>query len=330
MKILVSVLGHIRTIPMNEYVPRTLESMGHKTVVFNSGVYNIYPRLLKKYFPRQSFLNFMDKKTLGAVEKYKPDVFLALYGTNHSIELINKVKARGIPAICWWLNDPFQFARSIEMAAHFDFYFTNSRGILDEYHKKGINNVEYLPVGIYPPVHRRLPDASPKYDVTFAGDWGHVREEILSALAGDFNVSIFGPWKKKLKSGSALSGCVQGGKFFTPEEMVRIFNQSKVVLNIHSWLGRFSYGVNPRLFEACGCGSFQVCDFKEEIPDLYEEDKEIVLYRNLDELKEKLRYYLDNKDKRAEVSDNAYSRARRQHTYRQRLEQMLKVCGLPS
>jgi hypothetical protein len=30
MKILVSVLGNIRTIPMNLYVPRTLEAMGHE------------------------------------------------------------------------------------------------------------------------------------------------------------------------------------------------------------------------------------------------------------------------------------------------------------
>ena len=28
------------------------------------------------------------------------------------------------------------------------------------------------------------------------------------------------------------------------------FNRAKVVLNLHTWYGRWSYGVNPRLFEA--------------------------------------------------------------------------------
>ncbi len=157
MKILVSVLGNIRTIPMNLYVPRTLEAMGHEVCVFDSGIHGIIPGLLKKFSSRRNLIQFMDKKTLGTVERYKPDLFLAIYGVNHSVELIDKVKAMGIPAVCWWLNDPFQFERSTERAAKFDFYFTNSSGILGEYYKRGIKNAHYLPVGVYPPVAQEAP-----------------------------------------------------------------------------------------------------------------------------------------------------------------------------
>ncbi len=328
MKILVSVLGNIRTIPMNLYVPRTLEAMGHEVCVFDSGIHGIIPGLLKKFSSRRNLIQFMDKKTLGAVERYKPDLFLAIYGVNHSVELIDKVKAMGIPAVCWWLNDPFQFERSAERAPRFDFYFTNSSGILGEYHKRGIKNARYLPVGVYPPVHRRLPGLEKKYDVSFSGDWCMPREKVLGSVAEDFGLSIFGPWKKKLKKSSALGKSIVKNGFFTTEEMVGIFNRSKVVLNVHSWLEKFEFGINPRLFEANGCGAFQICDWKQEIPKLYEEDKEIILYRTVAELKEKLAYYLPREKERTKIADNALKRSLECHTYEHRMKEMLEVCGL--
>jgi spore maturation protein CgeB len=328
MKILVSVLGNIRTIPMNLYVPRTLEAMGHEVSVLDSGVHGIIPGLLKKFSSRQNLTRFMDNKTLGAIERYKPDIFLAIYGVNHSIELIDKVKAMGIPAACWWLNDPFQFKRSTERAASFDFYFTNSRGSLEDYRAKGITNVHYLPVGIYPPVHRRLAGLEKKYDVSFSGDWCAPREKVLGAVAEDFDLAIFGPWKKKLREGAALRKRIVKNGFFTAEEMVGIFNRSRVVLNLHSWFGRFDYGVNPRLFEANGCGAFQLCDWKEEIAGLYEDGKEVVLYRTVEELKKKLAYYLPREKERAVIADNALKRSLECHTYEHRMKRLLKVCGL--
>jgi spore maturation protein CgeB len=328
LKILVSVLGNIRTIPMNLYVPRALEAMGHEVSVLDSGVQGIIPVLLKKFSSRQNLTRFMDNKALGALERYKPDFFLAIYGVNHSIELIDKVKAMGIPAACWWLNDPFQFKRSTARAASFDFYFTNSRGSLEDYRAEGITNVHYLPVGIYPPVHRRLPGLKKKYDVSFSGDWCAPREKVLGAVAENFNLAIFGPWKKKLKKGAALGKRILKNGFFTAEEMVEIFNRSRVVLNLHSWFGRFDYGINPRLFEANGCGAFQLCDWKEEIADLYEDGKEVVLYRTVEELKEKLAYYLPREKERAEIADNALKRSVECHTYEHRMKQLLRVCGL--
>ncbi len=312
---------------MNRYVPETLSSMGHEVVLFSYEVKGLFPLILKKAY-KDKWVEYMDRKLLALVEKTHPDALLTLYGLDHGAYTLEKIKARGIPTICWWLNDPFQFERSVTRAGLFSYYFTNSRGSLAGYKMRGMDNVYYLPVGVYPPVHRRLPDEPKQYDLTFAGDWSAVREEVLSYLADDFDLSIFGPWKIKLDKGSALYGRVRGGKFFSPDEMVRIFNRSKVVLNIHSWFGKSEYGINPRVFEANGCGSFQVCDWKEEIPDLYEDGKEIVLYKNLEALKEKIAYYLSHEAERAEIAENAYQRSHAEHTYRHRLTEMLKVCGL--
>ncbi len=325
MRILLSVLGNIKTIPMNLYVPGTLESMGHKIFVVDTSVGGVWPRLLKKFSSRKNLIRFMDNKIIKTIERTKPDLFLAIYGVNHSIELINKIKKRGIPTACWWLNDPFQFERSTERAAHFDFYFTNSGGSLRDYRTRGITNVHYLPVGIYPQVHRKIPGLKKRYSVSFSGDWCGPRERILETVAEDFDLAIFGPWKKKLIKSSPLRKRLKSNGFFTTEEMVGIFNRSEIVLNVHNWFGRFDYGVNPRLFEACGSGAFQVCDWKEEIADLYEDGKEIVLYKTLEELKEKLAWYLPRESLRIKIAESALRRTLACHTYEHRMRQMLSV-----
>ncbi len=71
------------------------------------------------------------------------------------------------------------------------------------------------------------------------------REKVLGPVAEDFGLSIFGPWKKKLKKSSALRKSIVKNGFFTTEEMVGIFNRSKVVLNVHSWLEKFELRSKP-------------------------------------------------------------------------------------
>jgi spore maturation protein CgeB len=326
MKIILSFPGHLKTVPMSKYIRQSLIAMGHDVVLFNFGVHGVYPSILKK-ISNKRFFEYINNKLKILTDGFKPDIFLTVFGFDHDRATMEYMRKKGIVTVCWWLNDPFQFKRSAAQAGFYDYYFTNSKGSVDDYRKEGIENIFYLPVGCYPPVHRRLPEfQDKKYDICFAGDWHPVREEILSSIAVDFNVAIFGPWKDKIKKGSILIRHIEKNGGFSPEEMVRIFNQSKIVLNIHTWFGKWDYGINPRVFEANGCGSFQICDWKEEIPELYEIDREIVLYRSLDELKEKLSYFLYNEKERIGIAENTLLRTHREHTYEERLREMLSIC----
>jgi spore maturation protein CgeB len=321
MKVVLSVPGHLNTVPMNRYVYQTLVDMGFEVKLFNYGVSGIYPKLLKK-ISKNSFYTQMNMRLKKLADTFRPDVFLTILGFDHDKTILDYMRRRKIITACWWLNDPFQINRSLAQASHYDYYFTNSKGNLKDYHTNGVRNVFFLPAGAYPQVHRKLPDGNKPYDICFAGDWGPMREMMLLSLAGDFRLSIWGPWKKKLCKDSALTRCVVKDGFFTPEEMVEVFNRSKIVLNLHSWFGNWNYGVNPRVFEANGSGAFQLSDYKEEIPGLYEPDKEIVLYENLDELREKVAFYLASDGPRSEIAEKGFQRMVRQHTYAHRLEEM--------
>ena len=89
-------------------------------------------------------------------------------------------------------------------------------------------------------------------------------------------------------------------------------------------------GVNCRLFEAAGCGAFQIADWKPGLAELFEPEREIVTFRTRDELKEKVDYYLAHAEERREIADRAYRRAHREHTYEIRLRKMFDVLGLAS
>ncbi|MBT9393034.1 glycosyltransferase [Hymenobacter sp. NST-14] len=327
MKILLSIPGHTRTIPMGYFVEKALRELGHEVVVFNHEREDQLDRLREKI----SFKRFLARKNrlvLALAKTEKPDAFLTIYGKTHDAATLRQLREWGIPVLCWWLNDPFDLGTKHIPVAEYDHFFTNSRGTHAAYRDQGARHVHFLPVGIDPDTHRPLPAADKKYDIVFAGDWHTIREKVLLELVQHHKVALMGPWRRVIpKNSPLLPHFIQQG-YFTPAEMAVAFNEARVVLNLHTWYGRWDYGVNPRLFEASGCRSFQVSDWKEEIPELYVPDQEIVLYRHSQELPELLTHWLARPAERAAVAEAALERTLRDHTYPQRMQQLLTVAGL--
>ena len=328
MKIVLSVAGHLKTVPANYFVYETLREMGHEVRLFNFGVNGLYPRLIKAV-SKKHFYAYTNGQMKKLVDTFRPDLFLTIFGFDHDRETIEYIREKGILTACWWLNDPFQIKRALATASSYDYYFTNAKGSVDDYKANGIKNAYFLPVAAFPRLHKKLPVTDKPYDICFAGDYGTPRENMLLEIAKDFRVSIFGPsWGKKLAPNSPLRKSLVKDGFFEPEYLVKIFNRSKIALNIHSWIGKWDYGLNPRVFEANGCGTFQLSDFKAEIPELYEPDKEIVLYNNMDELKEKAAFYLGSDAKRTTIAEQGYARTLKEHTYTHRMQKMFDIMGL--
>ncbi len=322
-KILLTVPGHLKTVPMNRFVYETLVAMGHRVELFDLSAGSL-PQKIHKGIARKHFYTTLNRRLLSRVETFRPDLLFSVFGFDLFPETLQKISKGGTLTACWWLNDPFQYRKSIRQAPYYDHYFTNAHATVEEYRRDGIEKVHYLPVGIFSSVHRKLPGISKKYDILFAGDYSELREQIITELLEEFDVAVVGPWKK-LSPSSPVNGAIVRRSFFTPEEMNRFFNEARIVLNIHTWMNKSTHGINPRLFEACGSGSFQLTDNKEDIPLLFEIGKELDTYETIGELKEKLRYYLSHEKEREHVAAAGYERVLREHTYRHRMEQMLST-----
>ncbi|PXV62290.1 glycosyl transferase family 1 [Halanaerobium congolense] len=88
--------------------------------------------------------------------------------------------------------------------------------------------------------------------------------------------------------------------------------------------------INLRTFEIPMCGGLQFCRYFEEISDYFEEDKEIVFYRNKEELVEKAKFYLDesNSNQRKKIKLAARKRALNEHTWYHRFKEIFDFFGI--
>lgn len=75
MKILFSYQGHLKTMPMDDYISNTFKDMGNYIKLFKYGAHETYQKQLKKIL-RGAFFNNIDKKLISIFDEFKPDLFL--------------------------------------------------------------------------------------------------------------------------------------------------------------------------------------------------------------------------------------------------------------
>lgn len=107
-------------------------------------------------------------------------------------------------------------------------------------------------------------------------------------------------------------------------EMYRVIHQSHAVLNIHADSSPL-YASNMRLWETTGVGSCLVTDWKQNIADLFEPDKEIIVYKSLGECLEKLAWLLQNPQQLQAIAEAGQQRCITEHSYEKRVEQLVPV-----
>ncbi|MGC2520066.1 MAG: glycosyltransferase [Burkholderiales bacterium] len=321
MKILFALPGHLKTVPMGQYCADALRDLGHDVSAFD-----FHPtwrdRLATRLGGKEEQPS-MNARLRRLAADLSPDAFITLFGFDLSERTLSFLRARKVPTVCWWINDPFQLERSLGKAPWYDFVFSNSAGVLADYRARGVAHAGFLPTACEPRVHRPVaPRAEWRSEVCFAGDWSPLRAQVVESLARRFDVRVFGPWGRKLPADSPLRTRLHDG-FFKPDDMAAMFASSEVVLNLHTWYGKFDHGVNPRLFEAAGCGVFQVVDWKQEIPTLFDCERELRCYRKLEELESLVAAALAAPAERRAAAQAARARALAEHTYAHRMQSLL-------
>jgi len=92
-----------------------------------------------------------------------------------------------------------------------------------------------------------------------------------------------------------------------------VVNQSVINLNIHHPKDIEADAPNMRVFEITGCGGLL---FTEEIPSINEYfSDEVENFSDVRELKEKIKYYLENNSEIEEIGERAMLKSHKEHTY---------------
>ena len=105
--------------------------------------------------------------------------------------------------------------------------------------------------------------------------------------------------------------------------MPKVFQASKINLNMT--IRPIETGLSLRVWDILGCGGFLLTNYQSEIPDYFEIGRDLETYESMEELEQKIQYYLTHEEERLEIAINGYEKVARHHTYEIRLAQMLKI-----
>jgi len=272
---------------------------------------------------------------MEVVIDYKPDVILDIFPLPEwIIKKIKKMKKMGIITAWWFLEDGFSdtFSSWKDIAYLYDFFFTiNSERLLDIAKAFGVRNSMVLHIGCNPKVHKPLlltPSEREVYesDLSFMGSLSPNREEVFSKLV-DYDFKIWCRLGGKRLESKELKEKIEIRDWIDEGEALKIYNAAKINLNFHTIWDRMRDQkdfVNPRTLVLSACGAFQLVDKREKLPELFNIGEEMITFDSVEDLKEKIDYYLGHPKERKEIAERARRRALKEHTYAHRIKEMVE------
>lgn len=104
-------------------------------------------------------------------------------------------------------------------------------------------------------------------------------------------------------------------------EMPKVFYLSKINLNITS--RSIESGIPLRVWDIMAVGGFCLTNYQPEIEEYFEIGKDLEVYHNLQELEDKIAYYLKHEDQRIRIAINGYKKVREKHSLKGRIAEVL-------
>lgn len=176
-----------------------------------------------------------------------------------------------------------------------------------------------------PSVHRPVSnckDFNCVHDVTFIGAKEDDRLEHLLYLAKNgIKVHVYG-WVVK-EPELLHENLIIHDRFLYEDEFCAALGCSKIALN---FLRKMNRDVQTsRSIEIPACGGFMLAERTTEHQSLFSEGKEAEYFDSKEELLDKVRYYLENDDKRISIAKAGYDRCfSSNYTFKNRMEEILK------
>lgn len=338
LRVLVVLPLYGGSLPIGRFAAAALSGLGHLVEVFEApdffGAYKALERLRvttdRLEFLQNSYLQTLSQAVLAKVESFEPDLVLALAQAPLTQQALKRLRRDKVATIMWFVEDFRLFTYWQSFAPFYDlFAVIQKEPFFSELAAIGQPNVLYLPLAAHPDVHKPL-DLTPAElrsfgsDLSFMGA-GYPNRRLAFRELAHKNLKI---WGTEWEGDAILEPLVQrAGARISSEDCVKIFNASKINLNLHSSIradelvpaGDF---VNPRTFEVAACGAFQLVDNRSLLPELFAAD-ELATFSSPEELKARIERFLARPEERAAMAAKARTRALADHTYSQRMASLL-------
>ncbi len=267
-----------------------------------------------------------------AARQFRPDLVLVVSGNLITTRALVEIKDSTAAKLFHFYNEDMANGLNTKATLRkaircYDHVFTTKSFNVDTLALMGSQAVTYVPHGYrdncHFPVSVNQKDRE-RYgsDVVFVGTWERPRAQTLEQLNG-FDLRVWGNDWQKLPRKSRLRSRVEGRPVYGGE-LARVFGASKVSLSFLRKANRDLH--TSRTFEIPACGGFQLSERTEEVLNFFEEGKEIECFSSLDELRDKITYYLKHESPRLRIAASGLERVRRsRYRFTDRLETILNA-----
>lgn len=235
--------------------------------------------------------------------------------------------------------------QNISLYNGYDFVITCSKFISKYYSDNGFATYA-LEFGFDPKVLTNLKVSKKRYPISFSGSIFEGihddRLELLRVLIRDGqNVTISSDFEiarhyslfsrrllRAIKNGTFVDYYEKYkihkhniGPLFG-RDMFQFLYNSDITLNLHG--DKISFAANVRLYEATGVGTCLLTDWKKNISEIFEPDKEIVTFQTKEEAYDRIKFLKKHEKVRMAIAQNAKKRTLSDYTYAQRIPKVIQ------
>lgn len=260
-----------------------------------------------------------NEQLVATVKRFRPDLVYCWFfhsEADPSPQAIDECGRYAVTANLMFDDDWRYEDYSRLWARHFHFMLTNCPDAIPKYQHDGYGSKVILwQYSAEPSPREELERIPQDRQVTFVGQSHSNRVENISYLReAGIPVETFGRgWSEN--------------SVLPPSELRKMFRRSRISLNFtRSSTGNVRQ-IKSRVFEIAASLGFQICEAAPHIEAYYEPDREIVLFRSLTELEEKVRFYLSHEPERLRIQEAAYRRTAAEHTMKRRYDAMFAAMG---
>jgi spore maturation protein CgeB len=255
-----------------------------------------------------------------AISRFAPDLILVITAYHTPLPILDHLASLpNRPPMLGWVGDRFSTDHQ-GVAALFDGVAYTDTGLLTLHQKLGFPcRATFLPhaanVRLYAPAHEAIPRRS---DMVFVANPTEYRLALVSQIRTP--LQLYGRGWVRLRG-----GCHQvHARRIGLEELTAVYRSHLAVLNVRNERN-VMVGLNQRHFDPCLAGTPVVADNQDDLPLCFEPGREMLVYRDVDELNDLYVRLRRDPERAAAVGESGRRRVLAEHTYGHRLTALARM-----
>jgi spore maturation protein CgeB len=276
-----------------------------------------------------------EKDLMNIVRDKKPKYVFTLKGEKLSPQLIENFKQKGCTTILWITTSIFEDWMPSFARAH-DYVVTNTEDMQTLFTRHGAKKIKWVAQGFAPDFFGVTgQESGKKYshyaDTAMIGSMGYPfykkRCELVTLLRKNaVDIKWWGPrLSRQFKNILYFLGGVHhawAGKEAYMKDFADVIRNVKIFIGQDADIPVSGLCLSNRVFAVTGCGGFYLAKNTPGISATFEIGKEIDVFESDEELLEKVKFYLQNENKREQMALAGQKKVLTHYTYKQQMKKI--------